>query len=73
MLGVNLYTPDRVAAASTPPPAGETPFECTDQVLAVPQEGPYTDMGWRIETQVRTLKDSTVWYGRVMAANALVD
>jgi beta-glucosidase len=63
VLGVNYYTPTRVAAATpelvsalsgtwvNDPHAsdGPTPFPGTDLALSVPQDGPYTDMHWRIE------------------------
>jgi beta-glucosidase len=63
VLGINYYTPALVAAAteelrtayasgeSRDPVriAGPTPYPGTDKVFALPQEGPFTDMGWRIE------------------------
>src|SRR6185437_608441 len=63
ILGVNYYTPTRVTAATpelraavsgrwvNDPHAsdGPTPFPGTDLAMSVPQEGPYTAMGWRIE------------------------
>ncbi len=63
VLGVNYYTPTRVTAATpelraavsgrwvNDPHAsdGPTPFPGTDRAMSVPQEGPYTAMGWRIE------------------------
>jgi beta-glucosidase len=63
ILGVNYYTPTLVTAA-TPELYAHTdgrwvndpmssnhpsPFPGTDLAFAVPQEGPYTAMGWRIE------------------------
>jgi beta-glucosidase len=62
-LGVNYYSPTCVAAAtpelraqdngtwSNDPNAGEgpTPYPGSDAVYSMPQPGPYTDMGWRIE------------------------
>ena len=63
VLGVNYYTPTLVTAA-TPELYANTdgrwvndpmssdqpsPFPGTDLAFAVPQEGPYTAMGWRIE------------------------
>ena len=63
ILGINYYTPARVAAATEELLAthdgrwsddpvrieGPTPFPGTDRVFSVPQAGPHTDMGWRIE------------------------
>ncbi|MDQ6936657.1 MAG: beta-glucosidase [Actinomycetota bacterium] len=63
LLGINYYTPARVRAADAAERVpdngrrsedpiraeGPTPYPGTDRVLAVPQAGPYTDMGWRIE------------------------
>ena len=63
VLGVNYYSPTRVAAptqsilaradgrwVNDPMSAdGPTRFPGTDLAFSVPQEGPYTDMGWRIE------------------------
>ncbi|MEP6852018.1 MAG: beta-glucosidase [bacterium] len=62
-LGINYYTPARVRAADEEMAAtdngrwsndpvraeGPTPYPGTDKVYSVPQKGPYTDMGWRIE------------------------
>jgi beta-glucosidase len=61
-LGINYYSPNLVAAATpellAQAAAGDTarvskdrptPFPGTDLVVSMPQEGPYTDMGWRIE------------------------
>ncbi len=61
-LGINYYSPNLVAAATpellTQAAEGDTarvsiirptPFAGTDLVVSMPQEGPYTDMGWRIE------------------------
>ncbi len=63
VLGVNYYSPARVAAATDElraaqagryandplRAAGPTLYPGTDRVYSMPQEGPYTDMGWRIE------------------------
>ena len=63
VLGVNYYSPARVAAATpqllteiesrtaTDPHATDGPaaYPGTDLAVSVPQEGPYTAMGWRIE------------------------
>lgn len=63
VLGVNYYTPTSVAAATPeivarsagdwvndPQSAsGPTPYPGTDLAYAMPQAGPYTAMGWRIE------------------------
>jgi beta-glucosidase len=63
VLGVNYYSPTRVAAATpklraqaehgwvNDPMSTEaaSPFPGTDLAFAVPQKGPYTAMGWRIE------------------------
>jgi beta-glucosidase len=63
VLGVNYYSPTLVTAATpqlreqataqwTNDPhgtAGPSPYPGTDLVFAVPQEGPYTAMGWPIE------------------------
>jgi beta-glucosidase len=63
LLGVNYYTPTLVAAATPelqaqldghwvndPMSADQpSPFPGTDLAFALPQEGPYTAMGWRIE------------------------
>jgi beta-glucosidase len=63
VLGINYYTPTLVAAATAELAAqadgrwvndpmsagGPTPFPGTDRAYSLPQEGPYTAMGWRIE------------------------
>jgi beta-glucosidase len=65
VLGVNYYSPSRIAGprvvaglADRPTAAGRWTGESgadpvawpgTDQAWSVPQPGPYTDMGWRIE------------------------
>jgi beta-glucosidase len=63
VLGINYYTPARVAAATpellarvsgrwvNDPHATEGPsaYPGTDLAVSVPQDGPYTAMGWRIE------------------------
>ena len=63
VLGVNYYTPANVAAATPELRAqqtgawvndpnsvdGPTPFPGSEFVFSMPQAGPYTDMGWRIE------------------------
>jgi beta-glucosidase len=63
ILGVNYYSPTlvsavtpeltaRVTAASVNDPQsapGPTPYPGTDLAYAMPQDGPYTAMGWRIE------------------------
>jgi beta-glucosidase len=63
VLGVNYYSPTLVTAATPelraqavgrwvndPQSAdGPTPYPGTDLAFSVPQEGPYTAMGWRIE------------------------
>ena len=63
ILGVNYYSPALVAAATPelvaavpdgfvndPQSAGSpSPWPGTDLAFAMPQEGPYTAMGWRIE------------------------
>jgi beta-glucosidase len=63
VLGVNYYSPTRVAAATpelraqlaAPTHAdpsgigGPSPYPGTDLALAMPQDGPYTAMHWRIE------------------------
>lgn len=67
LLGINFYSPDRVAAATpalaaayADAPGGPgvddadrdtapTKFPGTDRVWSMPQDGPYTAMGWRIE------------------------
>jgi len=43
MLGINYYSPTLVSAS------GSAPFPGTDLACIVPQPGPYTAMGWRIE------------------------
>jgi beta-glucosidase len=63
VLGINYYSPTRVTAATpelraalhggwvNDPMSADQPsqFPGTDLAFAVPQEGPYTAMGWRIE------------------------
>jgi beta-glucosidase len=63
MLGLNYYSPTRVTAATpelraalqggwvNDPMSADAPapFPGTDLALVVPQDGPYTAMGWRIE------------------------
>ena len=59
VLGINYYTPALVAATSSgyAPAEGATrydwnevsPYPGTDLAYQIPQEGPYTAMGWRIE------------------------
>jgi beta-glucosidase len=63
VLGINYYSPALVAAAteelratqagrwSNDPARGDGPtvYPGTDRVYSIPQDGPYTDMGWRIE------------------------
>jgi beta-glucosidase len=63
VLGVNYYSPTlvsavtpeltaRVTAASVNDPqsaTGPAPYPGTDLAYAMPQDGPYTAMGWRIE------------------------
>ncbi len=63
VLGVNYYSPTLVAAATPEIRAqadgrwvndpmsadGPTPFPGTDLAYSMPQAGPYTAMGWRIE------------------------
>jgi beta-glucosidase len=59
VLGINYYFPSLVAGRSSgyAPAEGATrydwndvaPFPGTDLAYQVPQEGPYTAMGWRIE------------------------
>ena len=63
VLGINYYSPARVAAATperlaqgvdtsvNDPHSAQVPakFPGTDRVLYMPQEGPYTAMQWRIE------------------------
>jgi beta-glucosidase len=65
MLGVNFYSPAFVAAATedlraelagrfsndVKRTAGPTRYPGTDRVFSVPQPGPYTDMGWRIQPE----------------------
>jgi beta-glucosidase len=61
VLGVNYYAPSKVAAATdelraaaagrwvndpSQSAAGPSPWPGTDLAFAVPQPGPYTDMGW---------------------------
>jgi beta-glucosidase len=52
-LGVNYYTPALVAAGRADVP-GQVPFPGTDLAHYVPQEGPYTAMGWRVEPGAMT-------------------
>jgi beta-glucosidase len=63
LLGVNYYSPTRVASATAAlkeqmsgrwvndpmSTDGPSPFPGTDLAVSVPQEGPYTAMHWRIE------------------------
>ena len=63
VLGINYYSPTRVAAATPELRAevsgrwvndpqstdGPSAYPGTDLAFSVPQSGPYTDMGWRIE------------------------
>jgi beta-glucosidase len=63
VLGVNFYSPTRVAAATADLAAaasarwtndpmgtrGPSPYPGTDLAYSMPQDGPYTAMGWRIE------------------------
>ena len=63
VLGINYYTPTMVRAATDDERAGATPrwsdelaarlgglpHPGSDLAIMVPQEGPYTAMGWRIE------------------------
>ena len=60
ILGVNYYTPELIAApiagrvlgqvAHTPNAAPEpSRWPGSDRAWSMPQDGPYTDMGWRIE------------------------
>jgi beta-glucosidase len=65
VLGVNYYSPTRVAAATDELRAavggrwvndpqstdGPSPYPGTDRAFSVPQEGPYTAMGWRIDPE----------------------
>ena len=51
VLGINYYTPTRVAAA---PSDGAEPYPGTDRAFTVPQDGPYTAMRWRIEPAALT-------------------
>jgi beta-glucosidase len=48
LLGVNYYTPTVVAAARPDLQSAE-PFPGTDRAVMVPQPGPRTAMGWRID------------------------
>jgi beta-glucosidase len=52
-LGVNYYTPALVAAGPATGP-GAAAFPGTDLAHYVPQDGPYTAMGWRIEPPAMT-------------------
>jgi beta-glucosidase len=68
VLGINYYQPTLVAAATAElreqasgrwsnDPAGSpgpTPYPATDRALSMPQDGPYTAMGWRIEPESLT-------------------
>jgi beta-glucosidase len=69
VLGVNFYAPSRVAKASdelrdqltgrwvndpSQADAGPSPYPGTDLAFSVPQEGPYTDMGWPIRPEAFT-------------------
>ncbi|MGH8963591.1 MAG: GH1 family beta-glucosidase [Jatrophihabitantaceae bacterium] len=61
VLGVNYYSPTLVAAATPsavtaaePEADGSMPYLATDLARAVPQDGPYTAMGWRIEAGALT-------------------
>ncbi len=56
VLGVNYYTPARVAAADDDAVDGEpaSRWPGTHDVISVPQPGPYTDMGWRIDPEALT-------------------
>lgn len=63
LLGVNYYSPARVAAVTPEitaqlatdgardrhPANGPVRYPGTDRIVSMPQEGPYTAMGWRIE------------------------
>jgi beta-glucosidase len=63
VLGVNYYSPARIAAATPERRAqtagrwvndpmsagGPTPYPGTDLAFSMPQAGPYTAMGWRVE------------------------
>jgi beta-glucosidase len=65
VLGINYYTPTVVAAATEElreqaarrsandpmEPEGVAPYPGTDLAFSVPQDGPYTAMGWRIEPE----------------------
>ncbi len=48
-LGVNYYTPARIAAASAELAAGAVTWPGTDLAYAVPEPGPRTAMDWLIE------------------------
>ncbi|HEU5008022.1 MAG TPA: GH1 family beta-glucosidase [Jatrophihabitantaceae bacterium] len=52
-LGVNFYTPALVASGPPTRP-GEVAFQGTDLAHHVPQDGPHTGMGWRIEPAAMT-------------------
>ena len=68
VLGVNYYSPTLVAAATPelraqvesgfvndPQSAsGPMPYPGTDRAFALPQDGPYTAMGWRVEPDAFT-------------------
>jgi beta-glucosidase len=68
LLGVNYYSPTLVAAATDELRAriggrwvndpmstdGPSPYPGTDLAFSMPQEGPYTAMGWRIEPPTLT-------------------
>jgi beta-glucosidase len=68
LLGVNYYSPTLIAAATPdilaraftgfvndPQSAsGPTPYPGTDLAFALPQDGPHTAMGWRIEASAFT-------------------
>ncbi len=65
VLGINFYTPTRVAGATeeilsaaarwardrSPADAEVVPYPGTDLAFSVPQPGPYTDMGWSIRPE----------------------
>ncbi|MGH8862557.1 MAG: glycoside hydrolase family 1 protein [Jatrophihabitantaceae bacterium] len=67
VLGINYYSPTLVAAA-TPETAGQvadrtidpmgsagpSPYPGTDLAMSMPQDGPHTAMGWRIEPATLT-------------------
>jgi beta-glucosidase len=78
VLGVNFYSPSMVAAATdevraqitgrwvndpAQADAGPSSYPGTDRAFSIPQDGPYTDMGWPIrpeaftELLVRVAKD----------------